>query len=285
MELPCAAVNLLFIVTAMLSIGLKVTGGEIAASFKDTRLMARVFLANLVLVPLLGFLIVKVFTLPVDCQVGILLLAFAPGGGNAIQFTGKIKSHIAHAAGTLFLLNILALLGTPLMANWILPAQAEVSFPYSRIIGLLIALLLLPLLAGCYIRRQFPEFAERISRPAVIISNVAFISLIILTMAVKKGAMKELGWQLIAALLVLIVGSMIIGWCLGGPEKGTRRVAAANTSMRNAALCLMLAVAGLPERNVDLVVLAFMALMVPPNMLFFVYHTIREKRNGVESPA
>lgn len=277
--------NFLFIITAMLSIGLRVTGGEIVAALKDTRLIARVILANLVLVPLLGLLIVKVFTLPVDCQVGILLLAFAPGGGNAIQFTGKIKSHIAHAAGTIFLLSILALLVTPLMANLILPMNTEVSIPYFRVIGILIAVFLLPLLAGCYMQKQYPQLSERIRKPVVIISNVAFVALILLTMAVKKGAMKELGWQLIVALLVLIVGSMLIGWCLGGPEKGMRRVAAANTSMRNAALCLMLAVAGLPERNVDLVVLAFMALMVPPNMLFFVYHTIREKRNGGESPA
>ena len=81
--------NFLFIIAAMLSIGLRVTGGEIVAVLKDTRLMAKVFLANLVLVPLLGLLIVKVFTLNVDCQVGILLLALAPGGGNAIQFTGQ----------------------------------------------------------------------------------------------------------------------------------------------------------------------------------------------------
>ena len=120
----------------------------------------------------------------------------------------------------------------------------------------------MPLLAGCYIQKQYPQLSERIRKPVVIISNVAFVALILLTMAVKKGALKEIGWHTVAALLVLIVGSMIIGWLLGGPEKGMRRVAAANTSMRNAALCLMLAVAGLPERNVDLVVLAFMALMV-----------------------
>lgn len=45
----------------------------------------------------------------------------------------------------------------------------------------------------------------------------------------------------------------------------------------------MLAVTGMPERNVYLVVLAFMALMVPPNMLFFVYHAIMEKRRNREN--
>ncbi|MDQ7823666.1 MAG: bile acid:sodium symporter [Candidatus Eremiobacteraeota bacterium] len=279
MEIPCKVLNHLFVIVTMLSIGLMVTGGEIMAALNDKKRIARIFLANLVFVPLLGLLIVKVFNLPADVRAGVLLLALAPGGVNAIQFTGKVKSHMAFAAGMLFLLNIIAILFTPLLANVILPSQIKVSFPYFRIIGLLIALLLVPLLAGFSLHRQFPRLSERIAMPVVIISNVLFVAVIVLTMAVKKEAIKEIGWHLVAALLILIVGSMLIGWFLGGPERGVRRIAATNTSMRNAVLCLMLAVTGLPERDVDLVILAFMALMVPPNMLFMVYHTLKEKRS------
>jgi bile acid:Na+ symporter, BASS family len=112
-----------------------------------------------------------------------------------------------------------------------------------------------------------------------VIITVSFVAVIILTMQAKKGAMGEIDGRLVAALLLLVIGSMIIGWLLGGAERGARRVMATSTSMRNAALCIMLAVMGFPERNVDMSLLAFMALMVPPNMLFTLYHAIKEKRS------
>jgi bile acid:Na+ symporter, BASS family len=278
MDIPCKVLSYIFVISTMLTIGLRVTGHEILSSLNDRKLMARVLLANIVLVPLLGILIAKIFQLSADSQVGIILLACAPGGINAIQFTGKVKSHIAFAAGLLFLLNIIAILVTPLIARVCLPPQIHVTMPYLKFAGILTAIMLLPLLAGFSIHRHLARLSEIFYKPLLILSNLTFVTVIILTMQVKKAAMGELGWRLVVAMLLLIVGSMIIGGLLGGAEKGARRVIATTTSMRNAALCLMLAVVGFPERNVELSVLAFMALMVPPNMLFMVYHEIREKR-------
>jgi bile acid:Na+ symporter, BASS family len=278
MDIPCKILSYFFVITTMLTIGLRVTGPEILSSLNDKRLIARVLMANIVLVPLLGIILAKIFHLSADNQVGIILLACAPGGVNAIQFTGKIRSHVAFAAGLLFLLNIVAVIVTPLMANAILPNQIQVTMPYLSIAGLLTFLMLLPLLAGFSIHQRFARLAEIIYTPLLILSNISFVAMIILTMHIKKGAMGELDVQLVIAMLLLIIGSMFIGWFLGGPDKGMRRVMATSTSMRNAALCIMLAVMGFPERNVDLSLLAFMALMVPPNMLFTVYHSIKEKR-------
>jgi predicted Na+-dependent transporter len=65
---------------------------------------------------------------------------------------------------------------------------------------------------------------------------------------------------------------------MGGAEKGNRRVLAIATNMRNAGLCLIVAMRMFPESGADVAVIAFMGLMVPPNMLFTVYHTIKERR-------
>ncbi len=55
----------------------------------------------------------------------------------------------------LFILNILAVLVTPLMANVLLPLEIQVAMPYLRFAGLLTALMLLPLLAGLYIHQRW----------------------------------------------------------------------------------------------------------------------------------
>jgi BASS family bile acid:Na+ symporter len=79
-------------------------------------------------------------------------------------------------------------------------------------------------------------------------------------------------------MLILILVSMLIGWVLGGPDKNDRRVLATGTSMRNAAICLLIAQKSFPDTGVDVVVIAFSALMVPPNMLFTLYEIIKNKR-------
>jgi len=79
-------------------------------------------------------------------------------------------------------------------------------------------------------------------------------------------------------MLAFIIFSMIIGWWMGGPEKGNRRVLAIATNMRNAGLSLLVAMRMFPESGADVAVIAFMGLMVPPNMLYTVYHSVKERR-------
>ena len=78
-------------------------------------------------------------------------------------------------------------------------------------------------------------------------------------------------------MLVFILGSMIIGWLLGGPCAETRRVLASASSMRNAALCLLIANCDFPHTKVPATVLAFSALMLPPNLLLTLYALIRNR--------
>jgi predicted Na+-dependent transporter len=53
------ACTYLFLVSRMLSIGLEVTGRQMLDSLRNTSLVGRALLANLVLVPLLGLFLVR----------------------------------------------------------------------------------------------------------------------------------------------------------------------------------------------------------------------------------
>ena len=75
-----------FVVLVMLSIGLRVSGGELVDVLRNRALFFRTLLANCVFIPGLGFLLVKIFPLTPDASVGILLLAAIPGTPIALQF-------------------------------------------------------------------------------------------------------------------------------------------------------------------------------------------------------
>jgi BASS family bile acid:Na+ symporter len=268
----------LFLVSTMLAIGLTVTGAEILAAVRDRRSMGRVILANLVFVPALGYLLIVLIPLSSGAKLAIALLALAPGGLTAIQFTDKVRGSLAFAAAVAFVLTLLSVAVTPILIKILLPLETGLDLPFMRIILFVLLYLLLPLIAGFGIRNGSEKTAKGLGKIMLIVSNISFVATILLTSALKKEAMGSVGKTGLLAMLAFIIFSMVIGWWMGGPEKGNRRVLAIATSMRNAGLCLLVAMRMFPESGADVGVIAFMGLMVPPNMLYTVYHSVKERR-------
>ncbi|MDQ7826485.1 MAG: bile acid:sodium symporter [Candidatus Eremiobacteraeota bacterium] len=273
----------IFFASAMLSIGITVTGGQIIASLKDYRLGARVLLANLVLVPGLGLLLVRLFQLSVDNTLGILFMACAPGGLNAIEFTGRIRSHLASAAGILFLLNVAALAFTPLLIHVLISCPMLVTLPYLQIVLFLVLGLLVPLLCGCVIYRRWPSFSDRIRRPLVLTADVSFLAIMLITLVIKKKATHLVGDATLLVIVLLTLGSLAIGWILGGRDGEMKKILAATTSMRNAALSLLIAVAGFSMRDMDVAIVASAAVMFTLNKLFFLALRLKDRKKGKNS--
>jgi len=65
-----------------------------------------VMLSNCVLIPVISFLLGKIFPLTPDESVGILLLAVIPGTPIALQFTRMAKTRLAFAAVMTFVLSL-----------------------------------------------------------------------------------------------------------------------------------------------------------------------------------
>jgi BASS family bile acid:Na+ symporter len=267
-----------FLVSAMLSIGLTVTGSEILGTMRDRRLIGRLLLANFFLVPLLGYLLILTFPLFPGTKLALALLALAPGGLRAIQFTDKVKGNLAFAAAAFFVLSLLSIVFTPILVKVLLPLQIGMNLPFLRIILFVLVCLLIPLAVGFMIRGRSEKGAAAMGRVMLIVSNISFVATTLVTAAMNKEAMRSLGGQDVLALLLLVVLSMVIGWWLGGPERGNRRVLAIATSMRNAGLCLLISMRAFPESGADVTVIAFMGLMVTSNVLVTAYQVIRERR-------
>jgi BASS family bile acid:Na+ symporter len=240
--------------------------------------MSRLLLGNFLFVPLLGYFLILIFPLSSGTKLALALLALAPGGLRAIQFTDKVKGNLAFAAAAFFLLSLLSIVFTPLLVKALLPLEIGMHLPFLRIIFFVIVYLLIPLILGFGIQSRTEKGARVLGKITLIISNISFVATVLVMAAMNKEAMRGLGGQAILALFLLVVLSMFIGWWLGGPARGNRRVMATATSMRNAGLCLLIALRAFPENGANVAIIAFMGLMVPPNMLFTVYHAIRERR-------
>ena len=275
-----------FLVTVMLSIGLEVTGRQVLDALRNVNLMARALVANLVLVPILGLVLVRLFPMPPDIATGILILAAAPGAPFAVQFTSKSKDAVAFAAALLFVLTVVALIVTPPLAGLLARAEIPLGLPAWRVIRGAVLYLLLPLLVGFAVQRWARGLGQALRKPATLCAALSFPAVILLTMGAKSAATRAVGVSALVAMLLLVLGGMLVGWLLGGPETGTRRVLATSTGMRNAVVALLIALTSFPDSDVDLAVLAFSALMVPPNLVFTVYQNFRARvrATGPDAP-
>jgi BASS family bile acid:Na+ symporter len=260
----------LFVVLYMFSVPLESTRGEIMGHFKDFNLMGRALLANFVIIPILGFIIARFFDLPPDFRIGFLLLAIAPGGLLALQFARVSKGNRVFAAALLLGFCLLAILITPLFVYWFFPREGAGRLPFGWLTMMLFLLIVAPLVVGRVLQRLIPQQAPKLGLWLGRLSIVIFIIAAVTAGRYKTPAIKLMGTNGIAAIVLLILGAWVVGWLMGGPEVRNRKVLAISSSMRNVGVCLPIASNYFAGTEVTVPMLAFSGIMIPMNMVFSV---------------
>ena len=260
-----------FVFLVMLSVGLRVSGGELLEVLRNRALITRTLLANCVLIPGIGFLLVKLFPLASDATVGILLLAAIPGTPIALQFTRMAKTRLAFAAVLTFVLSAVSIALVP-MAVEVMPQTAQHS--ERPLLNLIVSILLsiaAPLYAGLWMARRVPKQAAGLVKPLELLATGVFLFLMWETRLARREALDAIaGRGTILAMFSLLIISMLIGWFIGGPDAESRRVLATSTGMRGVIVVLYIARYCFPRTNIHMIPIVYFSLMVPTNLLFHV---------------
>src|SRR5690349_8998404 len=138
----------------MLSIGLRTTGGELLDILRDRRLLVRTLLANCILIPAVGFLLVRIFPLAPEARIGIMLLAAIPGTPIALQFTRLAKTRLAFAATLTFALSLVSIAIIPLAIEAMPYTLQRNERPVILLITNSLLYIALPLCAGVWLARR-----------------------------------------------------------------------------------------------------------------------------------
>ena len=270
-----------FVVLVMFSIGLRVRGSELLDVVRGRSILIRTLVANCIVVPAIGFLLAYIFPLTPDAMIGLLLLAAIPGTPIAMQFTGRVESRLAFAAGMTALLSLVSIVMTPLAVEAFPQTARHSERPIASLITAIVLYIALPLCIGLWVGRLVPRISRRLVLPLVILATVAFIYLMWETRLVRRQALHAVaGRGTILAMVLLLLSSMVIGWMIArGADADTKRVLATSTSMRNVVMVLYIARFCFPGTGVYMVPIVYLSMMVPANMLFHlsfaVWHRLR----------
>ena len=223
---PSQAITLLLplsLFIIMSSLGLALT----MADFKRVAVQPKgavIGLFNLLLLsPLLGFLLAKLFGLTAALAVGMVLLGASPGGTTANMMTHLAKGDTALSVTMTALSSLAAVITTPLflgLASAHFAAQdAILQLDMGAIVVKILLITLVPLSIGMLVRAFAPAFALRIEPTAKKIATGFFVLVVI---AVLVSEHDEIGKNLAVvgpAVLALNVLAMTISYQIAKAAK------------------------------------------------------------------
>lgn len=272
---------LVFVVSSLLATGLGLTLREILAPLRAVRLILLSLTANFLIAPLLAYLLTLVIPLNPSHAAGLLLLSVAAGA----PFLPKLAELAGGNLGFSVTLMVLLMVGStafmPLVLPLLIPGlKAD---PWS-IAGPLVILMLLPLGLGLAINGRFGWLTPRLLLVLKPVVNISLILLTLLLIGLNLGALLgTLGSGAILAAILFVGITFAIGYALGGPEGGTRRVLALGTSQRNIAAALVTATSS--SADPEVVVMLLVTTIVGLILLLPATRYVREGPAGPGQPS
>jgi BASS family bile acid:Na+ symporter len=249
-----------FVITSMLSMGMSLTMAQIIQPLKNARLVTLALLANFVLVPLLAYGITLVIPLEQSLVIGLIVLGTAAGAPFLPKLVQGARGDIAFGVGLMVLLMVVSIIYIPVVLPLLLQG---VSVNPWDIAQSLIVLMLIPLAIGLLIKSHSPESAAQWQPVMNKISSLTILILLVVGLGLNASNILSLiGSGGLLALLLLIVGSLVIGFLLGGRDPSVRSVMGLGTAQRNLSAAIVVTAQNFTEGNTMTFILVASILML-----------------------
>jgi BASS family bile acid:Na+ symporter len=231
----------------MLSLGIGLTFGDFARVLKRLHAFGIGAGAQLILIPLTTYIIVRLFGLPAELGLGFMLLSFCPGGVTSNMITKLAKGDVALSVSLTAIISLLSILTVPFLAAWAVVHFLGSDGPDVSVTSLAVSMFLittLPVLIGVTIRHLAPTFAQRAEPVFSTIASILFVVLIIAVLAGNWDTFIANLTTLGPALIALIVTLMLVGLAVAKAAGLTWRevkTISLETGVQNATLGITLA--------------------------------------------
>lgn len=204
----------LFII--MLGMGLSLVVNDFLRVFKYPRAVAIGLTNQLILLPVVGYVIASNFGLPPAFAVGIMIIAACPGGVTSNLITHVVKGDTALSITMTALASFVTVFSIPLIINFGLMAfmgeSQSIELPILETMGKIIGITVFPVAIGMFIRRRNPDFALKMERPSRLASTIIFIIILLAIIVQERERLMTYFVQLSGATLMLNLITMLLGF-------------------------------------------------------------------------
>lgn len=256
-SLNAGGMNTINIVLAfvMFGVALGIRPKTFIEVFKNPKSVLLGMLCQIVLLPLLSFLLALAFGQSISwtMAMGMILVASCPGGNISNFMSSLSKANIELSVSLTAISTALAVFTTPfnfwLYGNLYLrfaDIASEVphlSIPLWDVFKTIVILLGIPLVLGVMTSHYLPRVAQKLKKPLQWFSILFFIAMVVLSFMGNLDAFLKCIKYIFLVVLLHNLLALAIGWCVGSAcrvPRRDRRTLTIETGIQNSGLGLVL---------------------------------------------
>ncbi|OOF62104.1 bile acid:sodium symporter family protein [Rodentibacter sp. Ppn85] len=189
----------------MFGMGITLTFNDFSEVVKHPKAVFIGVAGQFIIMPAIAFLLAKVFNLPSDLAVGVILVGSCPGGTSSNVMTYLARGNTALSVACTTISTLLSPLLTP--AIFFVLASQWLDINASAMFMSVLKMVLFPIFLGLVIRALFKDIIVQASKITPLISVVSIVLILAAVVAVSKDKIVESG--------LLIFSVVVLHNCLG----------------------------------------------------------------------
>ena len=189
----------------MFGMGITLTFNDFSEVVKHPKSVIVGVVGQFVIMPAIAFALAKLFTLPTDLAIGVILVGACPGGTSSNVMTYLAKGNTALSVACTTISTLLAPLLTPVIF-YVLASQ-WIDIDASAMFASVLKMVLFPIFLGLVIRALLKKQMAQISQTMPLVSVIAIVLILAAVVAGGKDKIIDSG--------LLIFGVVVLHNCLG----------------------------------------------------------------------
>lgn len=222
-------------------------------------------LAQFTIMPLLAWMLARVFALDEALTLGVVLVGCCPGGTASNVITYLAKGDLALSVGMTGVSTLLAPFMTPLL-TWAL-AGKSVNVDVTGMLLSILWVVILPIVIGLLVKWIWPRFTERATDYLPAFSSLAIAFIVAIIISANADKLLTGGLLIVTVVILHNVCGLSLGYLIGrllGLSEPKKRAVSIEVGMQNSGLASSLAT----------IHFAAYPLATIPGAIFSVWHNL-----------
>ncbi len=233
----------------MFGLGLSLSRQDFTRLLKHPKAVAVALVLQIVLLPLACYLLIVALQVPPLFAVGLMLLAASPGGISANLFSHLFGGNVAMNISLTAVNTVLSIVTLPLISNWAIATFAKtgqvVPLQFGKVLEV-VAMVLIPVAIGMWVRVRSPAFAARSEKPMKIFSAVVLAVVALGAIAKEWSGIRATFADVGLAVLLFNLLSLLAGFYLArlaGLDRSMATAISFEIGIHNSTLAIFIALA------------------------------------------
>ena len=249
----------------MLGMGMTMTVDDFKGVLQSPKAVLIGVVAQFVVMPGLAFILCKLFNLPPEIAVGVILVGCCPGGTASNVITYMAKGNVALSVACTSVSTLLAPVLTP--AIFYLLASQWLKIDAASMLISILQVVLLPIVIGLILRTWLKRQVESYIQVMPLVSVIAIVAIVAAIIGGSKAAILQSGLLILAVVILHNGFGYFLGFAAAGFFKlpyGDSKAIAVEVGMQNSGLGVALAAVHFAASPITAV----------PSAIFSLWHNI-----------